>query len=399
MIHRNVRGGQPSPYPRWPFHGLRAAQLLSSVVVTSIMAYFMHFLRLWSLPEALWCSPDVGTCWTKGDLTDAGKFQIPWTFIVLLSVSLATIASLAITIFLYNFRFLSPRYNLITNGAISAIWAMGFGMLSWSISNSNVLGKTCSIQAWKEPAAVSVCRDYKALWSMTFVATYVHPPQIYGSIPVDFEILTNDRLIIVLQHSQHLLLMSKHGTRHIVVENTLYRKTIRRLKNWKTRPLQLGENRNTKLLGDKELPPIKLLLRQLCIMVSRHMRWILDITAGMDKRLNHMVHWDRGDWGEHSHDMKIWKWGTGMEKIPTHVDSITRWDVCWETGDIFLLFGLRRMVCLRYKRCSFGSWYLGIGWVQEMYCNIWTPYCATKQPINFILRTCPAILDLVPWPP
>ncbi|CAG8979367.1 hypothetical protein HYALB_00002493 [Hymenoscyphus albidus] len=147
MLHRNVRGGQPSPYPRWPFHGLRAAQLFSSITVSSIMTYFMHFLH-------------------------AAKFQIPWTFIVLLAVSVATVISLAITIFLYNFRFLSPRYNMLTNGAISLGWAMGFGMLSWSISTSNVLGKTCSKKVWNDSdAAVSVCRDYKALWAMTLIGT------------------------------------------------------------------------------------------------------------------------------------------------------------------------------------------------------------------------------------
>ena len=45
MVKRNVRGGQPSPYPRVPFHALRAAQLLSSIVVSGIMCYFMYYLR------------------------------------------------------------------------------------------------------------------------------------------------------------------------------------------------------------------------------------------------------------------------------------------------------------------------------------------------------------------
>jgi hypothetical protein len=44
-LKRNKRGGRPSPYPRFLFHGLRSAQLLSSVVVSGIMCYFMYYLR------------------------------------------------------------------------------------------------------------------------------------------------------------------------------------------------------------------------------------------------------------------------------------------------------------------------------------------------------------------
>ncbi|KAG9228162.1 hypothetical protein BJ875DRAFT_260129 [Amylocarpus encephaloides] len=157
IVKRNVRGGQPSPYPRWPFHGLRAAQLISSITVSGIMCYFMYYLR-------------------------AERFTIPWTFIVLLSVSLATIVSLTVTIILYNFTFLSPRYNLITNGGISAIWAMGFGMLSWSISTSNVLAKACTGSIWGGDAGAAVCRDYKALWSMTLVGTVA----TFSALTLDF---------------------------------------------------------------------------------------------------------------------------------------------------------------------------------------------------------------------
>ena len=45
-IHRNVRGGKPSPYPRIPFHALRAAQLLGALVVSGIMAYFIDHLSM-----------------------------------------------------------------------------------------------------------------------------------------------------------------------------------------------------------------------------------------------------------------------------------------------------------------------------------------------------------------
>lgn len=100
-----------------------------------------------------------------------GDLTIPWTFIVLLCISVATIVSLLVTIILYNFTFLSPRFNLILNGGITFFWALGFSMLSWSISSSNVLGKACTREVWEGEAAASVCRDYKALWAMTLVGT------------------------------------------------------------------------------------------------------------------------------------------------------------------------------------------------------------------------------------
>ncbi|KAH7351246.1 hypothetical protein BKA65DRAFT_500067 [Rhexocercosporidium sp. MPI-PUGE-AT-0058] len=145
-LKRNIRGGVPSPYPRFLFHGLRSAQLLASLVVSGIMVYFMYYLR-------------------------AENIAIPWTFILLLTVSIATILALLVTIILYNFTYLSPRFNWLLNGGISILWALGFALLSWSISTSHVLAKTCSKEVWGGAAAAGVCRDYKALWAMTLCGT------------------------------------------------------------------------------------------------------------------------------------------------------------------------------------------------------------------------------------
>lgn len=146
-IKRNKRGGRPSPYrQRFLFHGLRSAQLIASIIVSGIMCYFMYYLRL-------------------------EHFSIPWTFIILLSISLATIAALLVTIILYNFYYLSPRFNLILNGSISFFWALGLALLSWSVSTSHVLQKQCTGKVWGGAAEAGVCRDYKALWSMTLVGT------------------------------------------------------------------------------------------------------------------------------------------------------------------------------------------------------------------------------------
>ncbi len=89
----------------------------------------------------------------------------------LLTVSLGTIISLLITIVLYNFTYLAPQFNLILNGSTAVLWAMGFAMLSWSISSSHVLAKQCTSKVWDGEAAAGICRDYKALWAMTLCGT------------------------------------------------------------------------------------------------------------------------------------------------------------------------------------------------------------------------------------
>jgi hypothetical protein len=89
----------------------------------------------------------------------------------LLTVSLGTVAALLITIILYNFTYLSPRFNMVLNGGLSFIWALGLALLSWSVSTSHVLQKQCTGKVWGGDAEAGVCRDYKALWSMTLVGT------------------------------------------------------------------------------------------------------------------------------------------------------------------------------------------------------------------------------------
>lgn len=181
---RNVRGGKPSPYPRILFHALRSAQLLSSIVVSGIMCYFMYYLRKYSWEVSYLEESD-----SKYHV-DKEHFSIPWTFIVvsahtprsremktrlnsiqLFLVSLATVVILTLTILLYNFRYLSPRFNLALNGSITFFWALGLGLLSWSVSSSHVLEKTCTVSGWGGALQAGVCRDYKVLWSMTLIGT------------------------------------------------------------------------------------------------------------------------------------------------------------------------------------------------------------------------------------
>lgn len=146
VLKRSVRGGVPSPYPRFLFHGLRSAQLIAAVIVSGIIAYFIYYLRMEKIP-------------------------IPWTFIVLFAVSLATIIALTVTICLYNFTYLAPSFNIVLNGSTSILWAMGFGMLTWSVRNSHVLARQCTGKEFGGEAEAGVCRDYKALWAMALCGT------------------------------------------------------------------------------------------------------------------------------------------------------------------------------------------------------------------------------------
>ncbi|KAA8565137.1 hypothetical protein EYC84_010884 [Monilinia fructicola] len=114
------------------------------MIVGGIMAYFVYYLRV-------------------------EQFPIPWTFIVLLAISLTTVAVLTLTITLYNLTYLSPKFNCLLNGTASTFWILGFALLSWSLSNT--LQKRCDLQTWRSSTAIGVCREYKSLWTFTLIGT------------------------------------------------------------------------------------------------------------------------------------------------------------------------------------------------------------------------------------
>lgn len=87
VLKRNVLGGVPSPYPRFLFHGLRCAQLIAAIIVSGIMAYFIHYLRTLLPPKYqarnLWRA--FLTMLLREELE---HYTIPWTFIVVCLLSL-----------------------------------------------------------------------------------------------------------------------------------------------------------------------------------------------------------------------------------------------------------------------------------------------------------------------
>jgi len=139
---------KPTHYPFVPFHLLRSAQLVSALIVASIMLYF-----LWHLTH--------------------DHYRLPWTFILLLAVSLLTILSLSTTIVLHCCCGLNPRLNVCLNGCLLVLWSVGFALLSWW--SSGTLSHVCNKSNWEDETGIMVCRIYKALFAFTllgFVSTF-----------------------------------------------------------------------------------------------------------------------------------------------------------------------------------------------------------------------------------
>jgi len=152
---------QPSHYPVLPFHLIRLAQLLSSMVVSGIMFYFIYHLT-------------------------HGSYKVPWTFLLvnsllpsvrfpsanifrtqLLGVSLLTLITLTLTILFYCCRVLNPVFNMILNLGLSVLWALSWSLLTWNMSGT--LTHTCNTENWGDASGTMVCRLYKALFTCALV--------------------------------------------------------------------------------------------------------------------------------------------------------------------------------------------------------------------------------------
>ena len=156
---------KPSAYPPLPFHAIRALQLISSVIVSSILFYFTSSLS-------------------------TSHHSLPWTFILvqfpshpflphtntgqLLSTALLTLVSLACTFALHQCHGLNPTFALSTNAVLTILWAVSFALLSWW--SSGTLSRVCTEDNWDNETGIAVCRMYKALFTFSLlgmVATIV----------------------------------------------------------------------------------------------------------------------------------------------------------------------------------------------------------------------------------
>ncbi|KAI9687405.1 MAG: hypothetical protein M1820_010459 [Bogoriella megaspora] len=143
-MERLITKTAPSLYNKYriPFHLIRTAQLVSSAVVFSVMCYF-----IWWLIHDHWSTP--------------------WTFILLLTVSLFTILSLSATIVLYCCVGLNSRVNLYVNGFLAILWAVGFSLLAWWMRKT--LTHVCNTANWHDETGIMVCRVYKSLFTFSLL--------------------------------------------------------------------------------------------------------------------------------------------------------------------------------------------------------------------------------------
>lgn len=122
------------------FHAIRSVQLVSSIVVGSIVCFF------------LW--------WLVHD-----HFSAPWTFVLLTLTSFLTVICLTATIIFHCLTGLSPKVNLVLNSVMLFCWALGFSMLfRWSYGT---LSHACTVLLWHGDDGIMVCRCYKALFAFT----------------------------------------------------------------------------------------------------------------------------------------------------------------------------------------------------------------------------------------
>ncbi|KAK7535254.1 uncharacterized protein J3D65DRAFT_630602 [Phyllosticta citribraziliensis] len=133
---------QPTPYPRVPFHAVRCTQLVSSAIVMSVMVFFIDQLA-------------------------HDHYETPWTFFVLLCVSILTVLALIATMIAHCIGGLRPQFNLALNGGLVLLWSLGFGLLAWW--SSGTLGHVCSVARWGGEDGVMVCRTYKALFAFAML--------------------------------------------------------------------------------------------------------------------------------------------------------------------------------------------------------------------------------------
>ncbi|KAF4550065.1 Hypothetical protein D9617_19g103710 [Elsinoe fawcettii] len=127
---------------RMIFHGIRFFQLSSSLIVGSILIFF-----------AWWLIHD--------------RYSLPWTFIFLLVSSFLTILILTATLVMHCLTGLNPRLNLVLNGSMLLLWALGFSMLTYWMWGTLV--HYCDKSTWKEDDGVMVCKCYKALFTFALV--------------------------------------------------------------------------------------------------------------------------------------------------------------------------------------------------------------------------------------
>jgi len=103
------------------------------------------------------------------------RWNTPWTFIYFSAASTFTVLALTVTILLHCCIGLNPRLNLAINSLLFALWAAGFGSLSWWASKTLFHACDAGNLIGHDENGLLVCRIYKALYSFAclgFVSTF-----------------------------------------------------------------------------------------------------------------------------------------------------------------------------------------------------------------------------------
>jgi hypothetical protein len=115
-----------------------------------------------------------------------------------MTVSLLTIVALTSTIILHIYHGLNPALNITVNGSLGVLWIVSFGLLArWS---SGTLSGVCDTSNWDSDTGVSICRQYKALFSFALLGLLA----TLLALAVDVKVLKGARTRGVFQQVQGL---------------------------------------------------------------------------------------------------------------------------------------------------------------------------------------------------
>lgn len=132
-----------SYYPTLAFHSIRFVSLLSSALVTGLLAYFLLHLK-------------------------SNGFRLPWVLLILLIVGIFTLLYLLLTWSIHSCGTLKPLFSLLLNIPLIVLWVVGFSLLTYNIYGT--LGHSCSKGNWGNSSGVTVCNIYKLFYSFVLFA-------------------------------------------------------------------------------------------------------------------------------------------------------------------------------------------------------------------------------------
>ncbi|KAF9888695.1 hypothetical protein FE257_008453 [Aspergillus nanangensis] len=138
---------KPSAYPPLPFHLIRFAGFLSSLIVAIILAVFIYNLH-------------------------KENHKLPFAFLVLIVTSILSLLNYVLTSITHCCHGLSPRLSMTCNTILIILWIISLGLLCWCMSNTILT--TCNATYWATSTGITVCRIYKTLFSFTVLGTVAH---------------------------------------------------------------------------------------------------------------------------------------------------------------------------------------------------------------------------------